>query len=59
MGEGRFCSVVISGVDFPPQNFFGTQALPSMLIEDDGALKLLAGGYLDAQMMQTLLVDPT
>lgn len=35
---------------------FGTQALPSLLIENEqGALQLLAGGYVDAQMLESLL----
>ena len=35
---------------------FGTQALPNMLYEDqEGVLRLLAGGYVDAQMMASLL----
>jgi putative protein-disulfide isomerase len=34
---------------------FGTQALPSLLVEKDGALQLLAGGYVDAPMLEELL----
>ncbi len=34
---------------------FGTNALPSLLIEDERGLRLLAGGYVDAEMMQSLL----
>jgi len=34
---------------------FGTNALPSLLIERDGALTLFAGGYMDAAMLGELL----
>ena len=35
---------------------FGTQALPSLLIADqESKMSLLAGGYVDAEMLQTLL----
>ena len=34
---------------------FGTNALPSLLIEQQGTLRLLAGGYVDAGMMETLI----
>ncbi len=34
---------------------FGTNALPSLLIEREGALTLFAGGYMDAAMLQELL----
>ena len=34
---------------------FGTQALPSLLIEREGRLQLLAGGFVDAQMLVDLL----
>ncbi len=34
---------------------FGTNAMPSLLIEEDGRLQLLAGGYVDAAMLATLL----
>lgn len=37
---------------------FGTQALPSLLVEDDdGVLRLLAGGYVDHPMLVSLLVE--
>jgi len=34
---------------------FGTNALPSLLVEKQGSLKLLAGGFVDAEMLQYLL----
>lgn len=34
---------------------FGTNALPSLLIEEDGKLQLFAGGYVDAQMLVGLI----
>lgn len=34
---------------------FGTNALPSVLVEKDGYLQLLAGGFVDAQMLCELL----
>ncbi len=34
---------------------FGTNAMPSLLIDDERGLSLLAGGYVDAEMMQSLL----
>ena len=36
---------------------FGTNALPSLLMEEQGTLRLLAGGYVDAGMMETLVGD--
>lgn len=37
---------------------FGTEALPSLLLEQvDGSLKLFAGGYVSAEMIQTLLEE--
>jgi len=36
---------------------FGTNALPSLLIEEADALKLFAGGYMDAAMLVALLED--
>ena len=34
---------------------FGTNALPSLLVEKQGNLTLLAGGFVDAEMLQYLL----
>jgi protein-disulfide isomerase-like protein with CxxC motif len=34
---------------------FGTAAMPSLLIEREGAYQLLAGGYVDAAMLESLL----
>ena len=36
---------------------FGTNAMPSLLIEEQGTMRLLAGGYVDAGMMETLIGD--
>jgi protein-disulfide isomerase-like protein with CxxC motif len=36
---------------------FGTTALPSLLVEGGGKLQLLAGGYVDAQMLVELVHD--
>lgn len=36
---------------------FGTQALPSLLIKHGHELRLLAGGYVDADMLQLLVND--
>ena len=37
---------------------FGTQALPSLVVrEEDLSLRLLAGGYVDTDMMQVLLAE--
>ena len=35
---------------------FGTNAMPSLLVEEEGALRLLAGGYVDAPMIEQLLL---
>ena len=35
---------------------FGTNAMPSLLVGDEQGLRLLAGGFVDAEMMQSLLV---
>jgi protein-disulfide isomerase-like protein with CxxC motif len=40
---------------FDNANSFGTNALPSLLIERDGKLQLFAGGYVDAEMLCELL----
>ncbi len=34
---------------------FGTQAMPSLVQEDSGRFSLIAGGYVDAEMMESLL----
>ena len=34
---------------------FGTQALPSLVKEQDGVHTLLAGGYVDANMLETII----
>jgi len=36
---------------------FGTQALPSLLIEQQGSMRLFAGGFVTADMIATLLGD--
>ncbi len=40
---------------FDNASAFGTNALPSLLIERDGKLQLFAGGYVDAAMLKELL----
>jgi putative protein-disulfide isomerase len=49
--------VILERVRFQFENAgaFGTNALPSLLIERDGALTLFAGGYMDASMLDELL----
>ena len=51
--------VILERVRFQFENAgaFGTNALPSLLIERDGALTLFAGGYMDASMLGELLAD--
>ena len=34
---------------------FGTNALPSLLVEEASNMRLLAGGYVDAEMIETLI----
>lgn len=50
-------SITLESVRFQFDNArsFGTQALPSLLLEVDGKLQLLAGGFIDAEMLGTLL----
>ncbi len=40
---------------FDNASTFGTNAMPSLLLEADGRLQLFAGGYVDAAMLTTLL----
>ena len=40
---------------FDAAGAYGTNAMPSLLIEQSNELKLLAGGYVDANMMHTLI----
>ena len=40
---------------FSAASSFGTQALPSLAIEDVGRLRLFSGGYTDAAMIEALL----
>lgn len=40
---------------FENATLFGTQALPSLLVEQDGRLQLLAGGYVDAEMFKQII----
>jgi len=42
---------------FDHASAFGTNALPSLLIERGGKLQLFAGGYVDAAMLAELLPD--
>ncbi|NKB97712.1 MAG: hypothetical protein GKR90_04310 [Pseudomonadales bacterium] len=42
---------------FEAASGFGTQALPSLAELKSGELKLVAGGYVDADMLASLLVD--
>jgi putative protein-disulfide isomerase len=51
--------VILERVRFQFENAgaFGTNALPSLLIEREGALTLFAGGYMDAAMLADLLAE--
>ena len=40
---------------FDTASSYGTQALPSLLIEDGAGTRLLAGGYLDADTMVQII----
>lgn|GEM_PF-584375 len=46
-------------IDFQFENAgaFGTEAMPSVLIEDHRSMRLLAGGYVDADMLDQLLKE--
>lgn len=61
-------SVVVEGVEdetiraavaaeFEGSRRYGTNALPSLLVETDGKRRLLAGGYADADMLETLILE--
>ncbi len=41
--------------EFENARQYGTSALPNVLLEQQGRRRLLAGGYLDAQMLEDLL----
>ncbi|MEQ8860234.1 MAG: DsbA family protein [Pseudomonadales bacterium] len=41
--------------EFAGAREYGTQALPNVLVECDGERRLLAGGYADADMLETLV----
>lgn len=41
--------------EFALARSYGTSALPSVLVERDGERRLLAGGYADADMLETLI----
>ena len=41
--------------EFAGARNYGTQALPNVLTEDTGRRRLLAGGYVDAAMLETLI----
>ncbi len=43
--------------EFAGARVYGTQALPSVVVEVDGARSLLAGGYADADMLEALIRD--
>lgn len=41
--------------EFTAARSYGTQALPAVLIEEEGERRLLAGGYADADMLEALI----
>lgn len=41
--------------EFATARGYGTNALPSVLVERDGVRSLLAGGYMDADMLESLI----
>jgi len=41
--------------EFSDSRSYGTNALPSVLLEEDGERRLLAGGYADAPMLESLI----
>lgn len=41
--------------EFAAARSYGTQALPAVLVEDNGERRLLAGGYADADMLEALV----